>query len=231
MFEHFPALGYHLCMANVTVTEALRTLKKLYPGADCTLDFSNPLELLVATILSAQCTDKRVNIVTKSLFQKYQTPDDYLRVSTEELEADIRSCGTYRMKARAIRESCRTILEKFNGRVPDTMDDMLTLRGVGRKTAAIVLACSYGVIAGIPVDTHVTRVSRRLGLTKQKEQAKIERDLMQKTPRDEWVNLSHLLVAHGRAVCKAPTPKCEICAFQAICPSSRVRPGKSKKKL
>ncbi len=221
--DHFTLVRYAFRMPKITVERVIHDLTKLYPGAKCTLDFDTPLQLLVATILSAQCTDARVNIVTKTLFKKYHTPQDYLSVPLSELEQDIFSCGTYRMKARAIRESMHRIITEFHGQVPRTMEEMLTLRGVGRKTAAIVLDCSYGVIAGIPVDTHVTRVSKRLGLTRHTEQAKIERDLMKQTPKEEWVHLSHLLVAHGRMTCKAPTPKCEECVFKAICPSSRAR--------
>ena len=175
----------------------------MYPHAGCTLHWTVPLELLVATILSAQCTDKRVNIVTTSLFKKYRSPEDYLAVPLRELEHDIHSCGTYRMKARAIRETCRTLRSHFGGDVPRTMREMLTLRGVGRKTAAVVLSTAYGVHEGVAVDTHVMRVSRRLGLTKATTQAGIERDLMKKFPREEWANISHLLIAHGRAACTA----------------------------
>ncbi len=190
------------------VSIVLKRLKQMYPDAGCTLDWSTPLDLLVATILSAQCTDKRVNIVTKTLFKKYRTPQEYLVVPLSELEKDVHSCGTFRMKAKAIRASCETILKKFHGEVPRTMRDMLELRGVGRKTAAVVLSTAYGVLEGIPVDTHVMRVSRRLGLTRAKTQAKIEADLLKKTPRKEWANLSHLLIAHGRAVCAARGHEC-----------------------
>lgn len=207
-------------MPKITVDIVIKRLDKEYPDADCTLDFTSPFELLVATILSAQCTDKRVNIVTKSLFKKYRKPEDYLRVSQRELERDIHSCGTFRMKARAIRESCRTILRDFGGKVPRTMEEMLTLRGIGRKSASIVLGCSYGVIAGIPVDTHVTRVAGRLKITRSTAQARIERDLMAQTPRKNWLKLGHLLVWHGRAVCIARRPKCEICVLEDKCPSS-----------
>lgn len=181
----------------------LRTLQKMYPDADCTLDWKTPLDLLVATILSAQCTDKRVNEVTKTLFRKYPTPQAYISVSQKELEKDIRSCGTFRMKAKAIQKTCTLLLEKFDGKVPRTMDEMITLRGVGRKTAAVVLSTVYGVHEGIAVDTHVTRVSRRLGLTTKKTQSGIEKDLMRQFPRTEWGAISHLLIAHGRAVCTA----------------------------
>ncbi len=220
-----------LPMPKITIERVLTDLKKLYPGATCTLDFKTPLELLVATILSAQCTDARVNIVTKSLFKKYRSASDYVKVPLEELEQDIRSCGTYHMKARSIQESAAMILDQFHGEVPKTMPEMLRLRGVGRKTASVVLGCAYGITDGIPVDTHVTRVSQRLGLTKQKTPEKIELDLMNKTPKDEWIQLSHLLIAHGRAVCKAPRPLCEVCIFKYDCPSSLVRRKTLKKTL
>lgn len=205
-------------MSNVTIDLVLKQLKKLYPDAGCTLDWTTPLDLLVATILSAQCTDKRVNIVTKTLFRTYRSPEAYLAVPIELLEQAIHSCGTFRMKARAIRESCRQMIASFHGDVPRTMAAMLTLRGVGRKTAAVVLATAYGVIEGIPVDTHVMRVSRRLGLTHSKTQAGIEADLMRQTPRKEWANLSHLLIAHGRAVCTASNKNCAVCQLRALCP-------------
>ncbi len=202
-------LSYDAFMkADPHVVRVLKVLKKMYPDARCTLDFTTPLELLVATILSAQCTDKRVNIVTKSLFKKYKTPQDYLKVPVEEVEHDIHSCGTFHMKAKAIRESCRTLIDKFYGEVPKTMDEMLQLRGVGRKTASVVLATAYGVIEGIPIDTHCIRLSHRLGLTKEKTQSKIEKDLIKKTPQKDWVLLSHLLVAHGRAFCTARGHDC-----------------------
>lgn len=208
-------------MRRISIDVVLGRLKKEYPDAHCTLDFTTPLDLLVATILAAQCTDARVNIVTKSLFQKYRTPEDYLAVSAEELQRDIHSCGTFRTKAKAIQESCRNIVNDYGGEVPRTMKDMLTLRGVGRKTASVVLATAYGVIDGIPVDTHCIRLSHRLGLSKQKTQEKIELDLMEKTPKKDWVLLSHLLVFHGRAVCHARSPKCSECVLKDRCPSAR----------
>ena len=213
----------------LATTDAIAALKKQYPGADCTLDWSTPFELLIATILSAQCTDKRVNMITKSLFQKYKSPGDYLTVSQEELEEDIRSCGTYRMKAAAIRETCHILLERFDGEVPKTMNDMLQLRGVGRKTAAVVLGTAFGVIEGIPIDTHNIRLLRRLGLTRKKEQKSIELDMMKKTPKKDWILLSHLMVAHGRAVCTAARRNCAQCVFAHSCPSSLVE-GKSDKR-
>ncbi len=205
------------------VRTVTKRLSKLYPDADCTLDWTTPLELLVATILAAQCTDARVNIVTKSLFKKYRTPRDYLRVSPIELEQDIHSCGTFRMKAKAIQSSCQTIIDDFAGEVPKTMAEMLRLRGVGRKSAAVVLGTVFGVLEGIPIDTHNIRLLRRMGLTKQITQEKIEAEMMAATPRKEWLLLSHLLVAHGRAICTARNRRCELCPLQDCCPSSLTR--------
>ncbi len=207
-------------MRKLSIDVVLHTLEKVYPDAGCTLDWTTPLDLLVATILSAQCTDKRVNTVTKSLFKKYRSPEDYLRVPTRELEDDIHSCGTFRMKTRAIQATCRTIIESFQGNVPTTMEGMLRLRGVGRKTAAVVLATAFGVVEGIPVDTHVLRVSQRLGITRGKNPTSIERELMRKTPQEEWAHLSHLLIFHGRTICHARSPKCDRCHFSHTCPSS-----------
>jgi len=196
-------------------TDILHALKKRYPDAHCTLDWTTPLELLIATILSAQCTDKRVNMVTKALFKKYRSPQEYLAVAVKELEHDVHSCGTFRMKAKAIKESCRIILQDFHGKVPRTMREMLTLRGVGRKTASVVLSTAFGIHEGIAVDTHVTRVSRRIGLTKKKTQSGIEKDLMRLFPREEWGAISHLLIAHGRAVCTARGHVCQ-CTKQLL---------------
>ena len=208
---------------KITVDRVLKDLRKLYPKADCTLDWETPLELLVATILAAQCTDKRVNQVGRTLFRKYKTPEDYLAVSKRELEKDIHSCGTYRMKARAIQESCQTIIDAFDGEVPRTMEGMLMLRGVGRKTAAVVLGTAYGVIEGIPIDTHNIRLLSRLGLTRSKNQDRIELEMMKETPKKDWLKLSHLLVAHGRAVCTAIHRDCSRCPFQEDCPSSQTQ--------
>ncbi len=181
----------------------LTRLSQMYPDAACTLDWTTPLELLVATILSAQCTDKRVNIVTKTLRTKYRGPQAYVAVSQSELEHDIHSCGTYRMKAKAIQETCRILLQDFGGHVPRTMPEMLRLRGVGRKTASVVLSTAFGIHEGIAVDTHVMRVSRRLGLTKAKTQSGIEKDLMKKFKKEDWAKISHLLIFHGRNACTA----------------------------
>jgi endonuclease-3 len=202
--------------------EIIRLLSKAYPDAKVALRFSNPLETLVATILSAQTTDEGVNKVTDSLFRKYRTPADYLRVPESELAADIKPTGFYNQKARAIRGACRRIVEVYDGRVPDTMEDLLTLPGVARKTANIVLGNAYGVVEGIAVDTHVRRVSQRLGFTEQKDPDKIERDLMRLIPRERWFDFTYVLIEHGRAICVARTPNCEICPVSHLCPSSRV---------
>ncbi|MCK5020517.1 MAG: endonuclease III [Candidatus Peribacteraceae bacterium] len=208
------------------VQTIIKELKDLYPNADCTLNWSNPLELLVATILSAQCTDKRVNIVTKDLFIKYKSAGDFVSISIEELENDIRSCGTFRMKAVSIQESCRIIINKFNGEVPKTMEDMVKLKGVGRKTAAVVLSTAFGIMEGIAIDTHNIRLLRRLGLTDEEDQKKIEQDMMRKTPKKDWAKLSHLLIAHGRSICSAQSPACNKCIFVDRCPSFSVRERK-----
>src|SRR5438105_12444705 len=181
--------------------------------------------MLVATILSAQSTDVNVNRVTqgpKGLFAKYRTPEDYLKVPDSELAADIHSTGFFNQKTRSIRGACQKIVEEYGGEVPRTMPELLTLPGVARKTANIVLGNSYGVIEGVAVDTHVRRVSQRLGFTQQKDPDKIERDLMAVVPRKKWFSFTYVLIEHGRTVCKAPTPRCEECAVNDLCPSSRV---------
>jgi endonuclease III len=195
-------------------------LKKAYPDARCSLNHASPLELLVATILSAQCTDERVNLVTAELFRKYRRPDDYTRVAQEELEQDIRSTGFFRNKAKAIQGACKLIAERHGGRVPETMEELLELPGVARKTANVVLGNAYGLASGIVVDTHVARLSQRLKLTEQEQPEKIERDLCELIPQKDWINFSHLLIAHGRAVCKARVPLCGECVVERHCPSS-----------
>ncbi len=208
--------------------EVVRLLKKEYPEAKIALKFSNPLECMVAVILSAQCTDERVNSVTETLFKKYRKPEDYLRVPESELAADIKPTGFFNQKTRAIRGASRMILEDFGGRVPDSMADLVKLPGVARKTANIVLGNSYPDKArtdpdtGIAVDTHVKRVSTRLGFTNEKDPVKIERNLMDLVSPRDWFGFSYLLIDHGRAVCKAPTPRCEVCVVNHLCPSSRV---------
>ena len=198
-------------------------LKKEYPDARCSLNFSNPLELLVATILSAQCTDERVNIVTADLFRKYRTAQDYTKVSPIELEQDIRSTGFYRNKAKAIQGAAKMISEQYGGRVPDKMEELLALPGVARKTANVVLGNAYGISSGVVVDTHVGRLSGRLGLTEHEQPEKIERDLMELVPKKDWIDFSHLLIYHGRKVCKARTPLCAECMLEQLCPSSLLR--------
>lgn len=202
------------------ILKIIELLKKEYPEAKTALVFRNPLEILVATILSAQCTDERVNIVTKELFKKYKTPEDYSNADISVFEKEIKSTGFYKNKAKNIISSCKMIVEKFNSRVPDTMEDLITLPGVARKTANIVLWNGYGKISGIAVDTHVRRLSQRLGLTKNKDQDKIEIDLMKITPKEQWPHLSNLLISHGRKVCFARNPKCSDCVLNSICPSA-----------
>jgi endonuclease-3 len=200
----------------------IKRLQKAYPDATVALRASNPLEMLVATILSAQCTDERVNKVTETLFQKYRTPQDYLDVPEEELANDIRSTGFFNQKARSIRGACRVIVDEFGGEVPDTMEELITLPGVARKTANIVLGNSFGKVVGIAVDTHVRRVSQRLGFTEHEDPDKIEQDLMRLIPKRQWFAFTYVLIDHGRAVCVARTPRCAECPVSDLCPSSLV---------
>ncbi|MBO0858857.1 MAG: endonuclease III [Chloracidobacterium sp.] len=200
--------------------QVIRALKKTYPQATCALNHSNPFELLVATILSAQCTDERVNIVTANLFRKYRRPDDYAEVAREELERDINSVTFFRNKARSIQESSRLLIEKHNGQIPRTLDDLVELPGVGRKTANVVLGAGFGIPTGVVVDTHVSRLSQRLGLSKNKQPEKIEADLIELLPQKEWINFSHRLIWHGRRICMARKPLCEKCSLEKFCPSS-----------
>ncbi len=198
----------------------IELLEKEYPDAKTALKYRNPLELLVATILSAQCTDKRVNAVTKSLFKKYKTAENYANADLAGLEQDIRSTGFYRNKAKNIKKTCKLLVEKFNSQVPKTMDELLTLSGVARKTANIVLSNAYGVTEGVAVDTHVRRLSMRLGLTENKNPDKIERDLMEIVPKAQWKRITDLLIFHGRNVCMARKPKCSLCVLNKICPTA-----------
>jgi endonuclease-3 len=202
--------------------EIISRLESAYPTAGIALNFSSPLEILVATILSAQCTDERVNQVTETLFKKYRTCQDYLAVPVEELAADIRPTGYFNQKTKSIRGACARILEAYGGEVPSTMEDLLTLPGVARKTANIVLGNAFGIVEGIAVDTHVRRVSQRLGFTQNTNPEKIERDLMELIPREKWFGFTYVLIEHGRAVCKAPTPRCAECPVNDLCPSSLV---------
>ncbi len=206
----------------------LKELRRLYPDAKCSLNFSNPLELLVATQLSAQCTDERVNIVTKQLFQKYRTVEDYATVSQEELEQDIKSTGFYHNKAKNLRAMAQRLITDYGGEVPRTMKELLTLPGVARKTANVVQGNAFGIVEGIVVDTHVARLARRFGWTTSEDPVKIEQELMQKVPRKDWLDLSHLLIFHGRAICHAHNPLCERCALVPLCPSAFIAKARSK---
>lgn len=202
------------------VLKIIELLEKEHLDAKVALHYSNPLELLIATILSAQCTDERVNIVTKTLFKKYRTPQDYVKADAKELENDIRSTGFYRNKTKNIKRCCQMLIEKFNSQVPRTMEEILELPGVARKTANIVLSNAYGVVEGIAVDTHVRRLSQRLGLTENEDPNKIEEDLMQIVPKDKWMRITDLLIFHGRRVCTAKKPNCTGCVLNKICPSA-----------
>jgi endonuclease-3 len=202
--------------------EIIRILSDTYPDAKVALRFSNPLEMLVATILSAQCTDEKVNEVTATLFEKYRTAEDYLKVPEDELKADIKPTGFFNQKAISIREACRRIVEVYDGRVPDTMEDLITLRGVARKTANIVMGNAFGKVEGIAVDTHVKRLANRLGFSEQSDPDKIEQDLMRVIPRDRWFGFTYVLIDHGRAICVARKPRCADCPVNHLCPSSLV---------
>jgi endonuclease-3 len=198
----------------------IELLEKQYPNAKTALNYTSPLEILVATMLSAQTTDVQVNTVTQTLFKKYLTPQDYANADIKELEKDIHSTGFYHNKARNLQNCCRLLVEKFHSQVPKTMEELIELPGVARKTANIVLYNAYDTIAGIAVDTHVRRLSERLGLTQQKDQDKIEQELMQLTPKEKWMKLTDLLIFHGRKVCSAKKPQCQTCVLNKICSSA-----------
>jgi endonuclease-3 len=208
--------------SSASASEVIARLKAEYPDARTELNWSNPLELLVATILSAQTTDVRVNQVTQSLFAKYRTADDYADAPPDELEEDIRPTGFYRNKARSLRGMARALVDEHGGEVPRTMPELVALPGVGRKTANVVLGNAFGIDEGIVVDTHVRRVSNRLGLSHSQDPLKIEQDLMKMVPEEDWTVFSHLLIFHGRRVCKARKPDCPNCVLNDICPSSLV---------
>lgn len=201
-------------------TEVIERLEDEYPDAKIVLNYSNTLELLVAVILSAQCTDKKVNEVTSSLFKKYRDVSDYANVPLDELEKDIRPTGFYRNKAKNIKGAANMIVERFGGEVPSTMEDIVKLPGVARKTANVVLGNAFGVVEGIAVDTHVKRLSNRLGLSDNSDPEKVERDLTEAVPKDKWFKFTYLLIEHGRAVCDAKKPKCDSCLLNDICPSA-----------
>jgi endonuclease III len=205
--------------AKKRIQSILEGFDAAYPAAQCALLHQNPLELLIATILSAQCTDERVNIVTRTLFRKYLTPEDYVRVPREILEEDIRSTGFYRNRAKSIQGACGMIIERFNRRVPDSMQELIQLPGVARKTANVVLGTAFGKTEGIVVDTHVTRISRRLDLTMSVNPEIIERDLMLIIPRKRWISFPHQMIIHGRTLCKARKPLCAPCPLETVCES------------
>lgn len=199
--------------------EIIKRLRKLYPDAHCALHHANAFQLLIATILSAQCTDERVNIVTAELFRKYPTPQHFVDLTQEELEKEIHSTGFFRNKAKNIKAACERLIEAYGGEVPQTMEELLTLGGVARKTANVVLGNAFGIASGVVVDTHVMRLSQRLGLTEQKTAEKIEQELQELVPQKDWVMFSHWLIYHGRRVCNARKPLCSQCTLADICPS------------
>ena len=201
----------------------ISVLQRAYPNAHCELNFSSPLQLLVATILSAQCTDKRVNLVTAELFKKYRSAKDFAVAPMAEIEEVIKSTGFFRNKARNLKACCAALVEKFGGEVPRTMDELHALAGVGRKTANVVLGNAFGINVGVVVDTHVTRLSNRLGLTKEKDAVKIEQQLLQLVPQKDWTLFSHWLIWHGRRRCAARKPDCAKCEIKNLCPQTGVK--------
>lgn len=207
---------------NDRIKEIISLLKKDYPKPKIALDFSNPLEMLIATILSAQATDIKVNEVTKDLFEKYKTARDYAEADRTELENDIRPTGFYHNKAKYLQEACKLIEEKFDGKVPDTMEGLISLPGVARKTANIVISNAFGKIEGIAVDTHVKRLSQRLELTKNKNPDKIERDLMEIIPKKDWFQFTYMIIDHGRKICHAKKPEHDKCVVRDLCPSANI---------
>ncbi len=223
---HFPGLFFSLITMSrdksKQAAEVIKRLKKEYPDAHCALQHSNAFELLIATILSAQCTDVRVNIVTATLFRKYRSPQDFVSVQQDELERDIRSTGFFRNKAKNIQAACARLLEVYGGEIPHTMDEILTLGGVARKTANVVLGNAFGIASGVVVDTHVSRLSQRLGLTTETTPEKIERDLQLLVPKKKWIIFPHWMIFHGRRICQARKPKCTECVLADICPSYKI---------
>jgi len=205
------------------VSGILRALGKAYAHAHCELEHTDPLELLVATILSAQCTDDRVNLVTRDLFRKYRTPQDYAGAPAAKLEKEIRPTGFFRAKTRSIQAACRMIVDRFGGKVPDRMEELIQLPGVARKTAGVVLGVAFGKAEGIVVDTHVLRVAQRLRLSRAHTPEKVEQNLMQIVPAQKWIDFSHQMIFHGRYTCKARKPLCSACALQKLCDSKDKR--------
>jgi endonuclease-3 len=207
---------------DVRAPVIVRRLTKAYPGAHVALNFTNPLECLIATILSAQCTDEKVNEVTATLFRKYRSAEDYLAVPEDELKADIKPTGFFNQKATSLRAACERIVTVYGGQVPDTMEELQTLRGVARKTANIVMGNAYGKVEGIAVDTHVRRLANRLGFSDEQEPDKIEQDLMRLIPRKRWFDFTYVLIDHGRTICNAKKPRCAECLVNELCPASQV---------
>ncbi len=203
-------------------SKVVRQLARTYPDATCALHFCTPLELLVATILSAQCTDVRVNQVTARLFAKYRRAADYATAASRELESEIQSTGFFRNKAKSIKGCCQALLDRFDGQVPQELEALVELPGVGRKTANVVLGTAFGIASGVVVDTHVSRLSQRLGLTAQRDPVAIEEDLMAILPRKEWIDFSHRMIHHGRQICAARKPKCSVCPMLEFCPQRGV---------
>jgi endonuclease-3 len=214
------ARGVAVADDRARAREIIRRLREEYPDARCSLNFENPFQLLVATILSAQCTDERVNQVTPALFARYPTPEDLAGARQEELEELIHSTGFYRNKAKSLLGMAARLVEEHGGRVPDEMEALVRLPGVGRKTANVVLGNAFGKAEGVVVDTHVKRLAGRLGLSRASDPDRIEQDLMELVPREDWTDLAHLFIYHGRAVCKAPRPRCEACRLTELCPSA-----------
>ena len=201
--------------------DVIRHLEAAYPDAKVALHFTTPLECLVATILSAQCTDEKVNEVTRTLFRKYRSAEDYIKVPEDELRADIRPTGFFNQKAASIRAACQRIVEVYGGEVPGTMEELVTLRGVARKTANIVLGNAFGVVEGVAVDTHVKRLANRIGFSAESDPDKVERDLMRLIPKEKWFGFTYVLIDHGRAICHAKKPRCTECPIEPLCPSSQ----------
>lgn len=218
-----PVTPAQLKKLKAVAGHVIKAMRKLYPDADCELRHENALQLLVATILSAQCTDKLVNRVTETLFQRYRSAEDFASADPATFEQEIRSTGFYHNKAKSIIEGCKTIVSDFGGEVPNTMDEMLTLPGVARKTANVVLGTAFRKATGVVVDTHVKRLANRIGLSKQKLPEKIERDLMEVFPEKDWIFMGHALIWHGRRVCDAKKPRCRECAIKKVCEKNEVK--------
>jgi endonuclease-3 len=217
-----------LAQRRELANKVVETLRRLYPDARCSLDYRTPLQLLIATILSAQCTDERVNKVTPALFARYRSAADFASADPRELENYIRSTGFYRAKAKNIIACCRALVERHGGELPRSLEELTKLPGVGRKTANVLLGTAWGIPAGIVVDTHVRRLARRMGLTQHTDPDKIERDLMELIPQEEWIAFGHRMIHHGRQVCLARNPRCDQCALNSFCPKIGVQARKSQ---